>query len=103
MPGAEGITADTEHDPICALIYSVFHDIPQAEGERYTTGVILVDQASASQSQAKGHSGTQTSQSLLHQAGLPSVRVTYISRRALVREGDYEMMPVCACVRLCVR
>ena len=22
-----------------------------------------------------------------------------ISRRALAREGDYEMMPVCACVR----
>ena len=26
-----------------------------------------------------------------------------ISRRALVREGDYEMMSVCACVRACVR
>ena len=26
-----------------------------------------------------------------------------ISRRALAREGDYEMMPVCACVRVCVR
>ena len=26
-----------------------------------------------------------------------------ISRRALAREGDYEMMPVCACVRACVR
>ena len=26
-----------------------------------------------------------------------------ISRRALTREGDYEMMPVCACVRVCVR
>ena len=25
-----------------------------------------------------------------------------ISRRALAREGDYEMMPVCACVRACV-
>ena len=24
-------------------------------------------------------------------------------RRALAREGDYEMMPVCACVRVCVR
>ena len=23
--------------------------------------------------------------------------------RALAREGDYEMMPVCACVRVCVR
>ena len=27
----------------------------------------------------------------------------FISRRALAREGDYEMMPVCACVRACVR
>ena len=27
----------------------------------------------------------------------------FISRRALAREGDYEMMPVCACVRVCVR
>ena len=27
----------------------------------------------------------------------------FISRRALAREGDYEMMPVCACVRMCVR
>ena len=26
-----------------------------------------------------------------------------ISRRALAREGDYEMMPVCSCVRACVR
>ena len=26
-----------------------------------------------------------------------------ISRLALAREGDYEMMPVCACVRACVR
>ena len=26
-----------------------------------------------------------------------------ISRRALAREGDYEMMSVCACVRVCVR
>ena len=25
-----------------------------------------------------------------------------ISRRALAREGDYEMMPVCACVCACV-
>ena len=25
-----------------------------------------------------------------------------ISRRALAWEGDYEMMPVCACVRACV-
>ena len=25
-----------------------------------------------------------------------------ISRRALAREGDYEMMSVCACVRACV-
>ena len=25
-----------------------------------------------------------------------------ISRRALAPEGDYEMMPVCACVRACV-
>ena len=24
----------------------------------------------------------------------------FISRRALAREGDYEMMPVCACVRV---
>ena len=27
----------------------------------------------------------------------------FISRRALAREGDYKMMPVCACVRACVR
>ena len=27
----------------------------------------------------------------------------FISRRALAWEGDYEMMPVCACVRVCVR
>ena len=27
----------------------------------------------------------------------------FISRRALAREGDYEMMSVCACVRVCVR
>ena len=26
-----------------------------------------------------------------------------ISRRALAREGDYAMMPVCVCVRACVR
>ena len=26
-----------------------------------------------------------------------------ISRRTLAREGDYEMMPVCSCVRACVR
>ena len=26
-----------------------------------------------------------------------------ISRRALAQEGDYEMMPVCACVRVCMR
>ena len=26
-----------------------------------------------------------------------------ISRWALAREGDYEMMSVCACVRACVR
>ena len=26
----------------------------------------------------------------------------FISRRALAREGDYEMMSVCACVRVCV-
>ena len=25
-----------------------------------------------------------------------------ISRQALAREGDYEMMPVCACLRVCV-
>ena len=25
-----------------------------------------------------------------------------ISRRALAREGDYEIMPVCACVRVCM-
>ena len=28
-----------------------------------------------------------------------SVICLFISRRALAREGDYEMMPVCACVR----
>ena len=29
----------------------------------------------------------------------------FISRRAVAREGDYEMMPVCVCVcvRACVR
>ena len=27
----------------------------------------------------------------------------FISRRALAREGDYKMMSVCACVRVCVR
>ena len=27
----------------------------------------------------------------------------FISRRALAREGDYEMMSVCVCVRACVR
>ena len=26
----------------------------------------------------------------------------FISRRALAQEGDYEMMPVCACVRALV-
>ena len=26
----------------------------------------------------------------------------FITRRALAREGDYEMMPVCACVCECV-
>ena len=26
----------------------------------------------------------------------------FISRRALAREGDYEMMPVCVCVRALV-
>ena len=28
--------------------------------------------------------------------------IFFISRRALAREGDYEMMPVCACVRALV-
>ena len=32
-----------------------------------------------------------------------SLLTLIISRRALAREGDYEMMPVCACVRVCVR
>ena len=32
-----------------------------------------------------------------------SAKFIVISRRALAREGDYEMMPVCACVRVCVR
>ena len=32
-----------------------------------------------------------------------SVIIFFISRRALAREGDYEMMPVCVCVRACVR
>ena len=31
------------------------------------------------------------------------VCVFIISRRALAREGDYEMMSVCACVPVCVR
>ena len=30
------------------------------------------------------------------------ISMFFISRRALAREGDYEMMPVCACVRACV-
>ena len=30
---------------------------------------------------------------------LGSFLFIFISRRALAREGDYEMMPVCACVR----
>ena len=30
------------------------------------------------------------------------IRIIFISRRALAREGDYEMMPVCACVRALV-
>ena len=34
---------------------------------------------------------------------LQLINSTVISRRALAREGDYEMMPVCACVRACVR
>ena len=37
--------------------------------------------------------------------GSPMRRSSYsfiISRRALAREGDYEMMPVCACVCACV-
>ena len=36
--------------------------------------------------------------------GLPNYLLAcfIISRRALAREGDYEMMPVCACVRACV-
>ena len=33
----------------------------------------------------------------------PGSFLIIISRRALAREGDYEMMPVCACVRACVR
>ena len=28
--------------------------------------------------------------------------IIFISRRALAREGDYEMMPVCACMRVCI-
>ena len=35
-----------------------------------------------------------------------SITSLVISRQALAREGDYEMMPLCACVRLacvCVR
>ena len=34
---------------------------------------------------------------------ISSYKFFFISRRALAREGDYEMMPVCACVRACVR
>ena len=33
----------------------------------------------------------------------PGSVLVFISRRALAREGDYEMMSVCACVRACVR
>ena len=33
----------------------------------------------------------------------PKLLIFIISRRALAREGDYEMMPVCACMRECVR
>ena len=34
---------------------------------------------------------------------LHKVHSLFISRRALAQEGDYEMMPVRACVRACVR
>ena len=37
--------------------------------------------------------------SQLNKAYLESI---FISRRALAREGDYEMMPACAWVRACV-
>ena len=32
-----------------------------------------------------------------------SLKVLQIANFYLPREGDYEMMPVCACVRACVR
>ena len=32
-----------------------------------------------------------------------SLMLFFISRRALAREGDYEMMSVCACVYECMR
>ena len=42
-------------------------------------------------------------QSLLSKNAIERVQSLVTSRQALAREGDYEMMPVCACVRACVR
>ena len=49
---------------------------------------------------SKGTTGITTHKQHLNQ--LLCIYNIIISRRALAREGDYEMMPVCACVRALV-
>ena len=58
--------------------------------------------------QGKGFSGEvaariEAPQRLSTRAVYKSKWAIFICRRALAREGDYEMMSVCACVRVCVR
>ena len=56
------------------------------------------------------YSEPQSSKSIIHiliyvcrsTFPFPDSKTLFISRRALAREGDYEMMPVCVCVRACV-
>lgn len=90
---------DPEHDPVEAVFYSIFNDVPPEKGTRKETGVIIVDPASANQDESSspgpssakkqktgspkpgtsaGPGSQKSTMTLLQRSGVLGVKVIYV-------------------------
>lgn len=93
---------DPEHDPIQAIFYSIFNDVPPEQGTRQKTGLFIVHPESANQEQgdtcstsyqtandksvrshvvsqnAKGKANVKTEATLLEKSAIHDIDVKYV-------------------------